>query len=82
MPTLTTPDEAQAAIERLQQRYAARDTIRWAIELVEHEEMIGTAGLLRFDFAERRAEVDRLPGQARSGWSTRSPHPSPGIQPH
>jgi ribosomal-protein-alanine N-acetyltransferase len=171
MPTLTTPDEAQAAIERLQQRYAARDTIRWAIELVEHGEMIGTAGLLRFDFAERRAEVGyeiarrwwgrgltpeavaavirygfsvlglhrieagvlpgndasvrvleklgfleegtrrdylhvkghfhsfrwfslletdefpgtahhRLAGQARSGWSTRSPHASPGIQPH
>jgi ribosomal-protein-alanine N-acetyltransferase len=57
MPTLTTLAEAQAALEQLQQRYTARDTIRWAIELVEHGEMIGTVGLLRFDFAHRRAEV-------------------------
>jgi len=27
--------EAHAALERLEQRYAARDAIRWAIELVE-----------------------------------------------
>jgi len=57
MPTLTTLAEAQAALERLQQRYAARDTIRWAIEQVEHGDMIGTVGLLRFDFEHRRAEV-------------------------
>jgi ribosomal-protein-alanine N-acetyltransferase len=57
MPTLTTLTEAHAALERLQQRYAARDAIRWAIELVEHGEMIGTVGLLRFDFEHRRAEV-------------------------
>jgi RimJ/RimL family protein N-acetyltransferase len=57
MPTLTTLAEAQAVLERLQQRYAARDAIRWAIELVEHGEMIGTAGLHRFDFEHRRAEV-------------------------
>jgi ribosomal-protein-alanine N-acetyltransferase len=50
MPTLTTLAEAHAALERLQQRYTARDAIRWAIELVEHGEMIGTVGLLRFDF--------------------------------
>jgi RimJ/RimL family protein N-acetyltransferase len=57
VPTLTTLAEAQAALERLEQRYAARDTIRWAIELVEHSEMIGTVGLLRFDFEHRHAEV-------------------------
>jgi ribosomal-protein-alanine N-acetyltransferase len=57
MPTLTTLAEAQAALERLEQRYAARDTIRWAIELVGHGEMIGTVGLLRFDFEHGRAEV-------------------------
>jgi ribosomal-protein-alanine N-acetyltransferase len=57
VPTLTTLAEAQAALERLEQRYAARDTIRWAIELVEHGEMIGTIGLLRFDFEHRHAEV-------------------------
>jgi [ribosomal protein S5]-alanine N-acetyltransferase len=57
MPTLTTLAEAHAALERLQQRYTARDAIRWAIELVEHGDMIGTAGLLRIDFEHRRAEV-------------------------
>ena len=57
MPTFTTLAEAEAAIERLHRRHAARDTIRWAIELVEHGEMIGTAGLLRFDFEQGRAEV-------------------------
>ena len=55
--TFTTLGEAQAAIERLHQRYAARDTIRWAIELVERGEMIGTVGLLRFAFEHRRAEL-------------------------
>src|SRR5437870_6718581 len=55
--TLTTLAEAEAALERLEQRYAARDTIRWAIELVEHGEMIGTVGLLRFDFEHRHAEI-------------------------
>src|SRR5438128_9871266 len=35
VPTLTTLAEAHAALERLEQRYAARDAIRWAIELVE-----------------------------------------------
>lgn len=57
MPTLTTLAEAQAALDRLEQRYAARDTIRWAIELVGQSEMIGTVGLLRFDFEHGRAEV-------------------------
>jgi [ribosomal protein S5]-alanine N-acetyltransferase len=57
MPTLVTLAEAQAALGWLQHRYAARDAIRWAIELGEHAEMIGTVGLLRFDFEHRRAEV-------------------------
>ena len=57
MPTLTTLAEAHAALERLEQRYAARDAIRWAIELVEQGEMIGTVGLLRFDFEHRHAEI-------------------------
>jgi RimJ/RimL family protein N-acetyltransferase len=57
MPTITTLTEAQSALERLEQRYAVRDTIRWAIEPVGHGEMIGTVGLLRFDFEQRRAEV-------------------------
>jgi RimJ/RimL family protein N-acetyltransferase len=57
MPTMTTLIEAQSALERLEQRYAARDTIRWAIEPVGHGKMIGTVGLLRFDFEQRRAEV-------------------------
>ena len=47
--TITTLTEAQACVERLNQRYAARDTIRWAIELLERGEMIGTVGLLRFE---------------------------------
>ena len=55
--TITTLPEAQAVLERLDQRYAARDMIRWAIELVEHNEMIGTVGLLRFDFEHRHAEL-------------------------
>jgi [ribosomal protein S5]-alanine N-acetyltransferase len=57
VPTFTTLAEAQAALERLEQLYAARDAIRWAIELVEHSEMIGTVGLLRFDFEHRHAEI-------------------------
>jgi GNAT acetyltransferase-like protein len=57
MPTLTTLVEAHAVLERLQQRFAARDAIRGAIELVEHDEMIGTVGLHRFDFEHRRAEL-------------------------
>jgi len=57
MPTLTSLAEASAALERLQQRYAVRDTIRWAIDRVEHCEMIGTVGLLRFDFEHRHAEI-------------------------
>jgi ribosomal-protein-alanine N-acetyltransferase len=57
VPTVVTLADAQALLERLERRYAARDTIRWAIELVEHSEMIGTVGLLRFDFEHRHAEV-------------------------
>jgi [ribosomal protein S5]-alanine N-acetyltransferase len=59
MPTLATLAEARAALERLAHRYVARDTIRWAIELVEPGEsaMIGTVGLLRFDFEHRHADV-------------------------
>jgi ribosomal-protein-alanine N-acetyltransferase len=57
VPTLATVPEARALLERLGQRYAARETIRWAIELVEHGEMIGTVGLLRFDLEHRRAEL-------------------------
>jgi [ribosomal protein S5]-alanine N-acetyltransferase len=57
VPTVTTLAEAQALLERLAQRYAAHDTIRWAIELAEHSGMIGTVGLLRFDFEHRHAEV-------------------------
>jgi ribosomal-protein-alanine N-acetyltransferase len=57
MPTLTTLAEAHAALERLRQRYTARDAIRWAIELLDDGDMIGTVGLLRFDFEHRRAEV-------------------------
>jgi ribosomal-protein-alanine N-acetyltransferase len=57
VPTLTTLAEAQGLLERLERRHADRDTVRWAIELVEHGEMIGTVGLLRFDFEHRHAEV-------------------------
>jgi [ribosomal protein S5]-alanine N-acetyltransferase len=57
VPTFMTLAEAEAALERLEQRYAARETIRWAIELIGHGEMIGTVGLLRFDFEHRHAEV-------------------------
>jgi len=57
MPTLTTLAQAQAALGRLQQRYEARDAIRWVIELLESGEMIGTVGLLRFELQHRRAEV-------------------------
>jgi ribosomal-protein-alanine N-acetyltransferase len=57
VPTLTTLEEAQGLLERLEQRQAAHDTVRWAIELVEHGEMIGTVGLLRFDFEHRHAEL-------------------------
>jgi ribosomal-protein-alanine N-acetyltransferase len=57
VPTLTTLAEARALLERLEQRQAARETIRWAIELGEQGEMIGTAGLLRFDWEHRHAEL-------------------------
>jgi ribosomal-protein-alanine N-acetyltransferase len=57
VPTLTTLGDARALLERLDQRFAAHETIRWAIELGQHREMIGTVGLLRFDLAHRRAEV-------------------------
>jgi ribosomal-protein-alanine N-acetyltransferase len=57
VPTLATLAEAAEALERLQERYARGDTIRWAMELLESGEMIGTVGLLRFDFEHRRAEV-------------------------
>ena len=57
VPTLATLADARALLERLEQRYAARETIRWAIELARSREMIGTVGLLRFDFEHRRAEV-------------------------
>jgi ribosomal-protein-alanine N-acetyltransferase len=57
MPTLTTLAEAQAALEGLQHRLEARDTLRWAIELVDSGEMVGTVGLLRFELAHRRAEI-------------------------
>ena len=43
--TISTLAEARAILERVDQRYAARDTIRWAIGLIEHNEMIGTVGL-------------------------------------
>lgn len=57
MPTLTRLAEAEAALERLEQRFVARDAMRWAIDLAEHGEMIGTAGLLRFDFERLHAEL-------------------------
>jgi ribosomal-protein-alanine N-acetyltransferase len=58
MPTLTTLDEARAALESLQQRFAVRDAIRWAIELAgQGGEMVGSVGLLRFDFEHRRGEL-------------------------
>jgi ribosomal-protein-alanine N-acetyltransferase len=57
VPTLTSLAEAQGLFERLERRQAARETIRWAIELVEHGEMIGTVGLLRFDWEHRHAEL-------------------------
>jgi ribosomal-protein-alanine N-acetyltransferase len=57
VPTLGTLAEAQALLERLGQRQAARETLRWAIDLVEHGQMIGTVGLLRFDFEHRHAEL-------------------------
>ncbi len=55
--TLTTLADAQALLERLEQRQTARETVRWAIELVERGEVIGTVGLLRFDFEHRHAEL-------------------------
>jgi RimJ/RimL family protein N-acetyltransferase len=74
----TTLAEAQALLERLDQRYAARDTIRWAIELVESGEMIGSVGLLRFDFEHRHAErrISARPPETRfrrGGHETRLP---------
>jgi len=58
VPTFTARAEAEVAVERLAERFVARDdAIRWAIELVERGEVIGTVGLLRFDFAHRHAEI-------------------------
>lgn len=57
VPTITTLAEAHALLQRLDQRWAARETIRWAIERVESGEMIGSVGLLRFDFEHRHAEL-------------------------
>jgi RimJ/RimL family protein N-acetyltransferase len=72
MPTLTTMAEAQAALERAQQRFVAKDAIRWAIDLAESGEMIGSAGLLRFDFEHRHAEV---------GYEIARPHWGQGLAP-
>ena len=57
VPILPNLAAARALLARLERRYARRDTIRWAIELVGPGEMIGTVGLLRFDFEHRHAEV-------------------------
>ena len=57
VPTLATLEDARVLLERLEQRHAAGETIRWAIELIEPVEMIGTVGLLRFDFEHRHAEL-------------------------
>jgi [ribosomal protein S5]-alanine N-acetyltransferase len=57
MPTLATLGHAEDALARLAERYAARDTIRWAIEPIEGGDMIGTVGLLHFDFEHSRAEI-------------------------
>ena len=57
VPTLATLADAEALLEQLAARQAARETIRWAIELAGHDGMIGTVGLLRFSVEHRRAEV-------------------------
>jgi RimJ/RimL family protein N-acetyltransferase len=48
-------------------RRAARDTPRWAIELVEHREVIGTVGLPRFDHEHRHAELGHETARRRWG---------------
>ncbi len=57
MPTLVTLAEAQAALASVQDRYTAREMIRWAIEPVGNGSMIGTVGLLHIQPRHRRAEV-------------------------
>jgi ribosomal-protein-alanine N-acetyltransferase len=56
-PTLTTIADAHAALDRLQQRHAARESIRWAIELAGGSGLIGTLGLVRVDHEQRRGEL-------------------------
>ncbi len=57
MPTLATLAEAQDALERLVERFTAREMIRWAILEAGHDELIGSVGLLRIDPAHLRGEL-------------------------
>jgi ribosomal-protein-alanine N-acetyltransferase len=76
--TFRTLARARAEVARLRRRFAARDTIRWAIELRETGEVIGTIGLLRFDFAMRHAEVGYEIG--RRWWGRgRAPEAAAGV---
>lgn len=56
-PTLITIADAAAALAQLQQRHAARESIRWAIEPAGDDELIGTLGLVRVDHEQRRGSL-------------------------
>jgi [ribosomal protein S5]-alanine N-acetyltransferase len=56
-PRCTTLAEAQAALEQIPQRFAAKEMIRWAIQPLGHGEAIGTVGLVRVSHEHRRGEL-------------------------
>jgi RimJ/RimL family protein N-acetyltransferase len=56
-PACTTLAEAQAALEQIQQRFTAKEMIRWAIQRIGHAEPIGTVGLVRVNHEHRRGEL-------------------------
>ena len=57
MPTLTTLEEAHAALAQLQRRYQAEESLRWAIEVAGRPGLIGTVGLLHVSAEHRRGEL-------------------------
>jgi ribosomal-protein-alanine N-acetyltransferase len=59
-PRCTTIAQAQAALEQFPQRIAAKEMIRWAIQPLghdEHDEAVGTVGLVRVSHEHRRGEL-------------------------
>lgn len=56
-PSCTTLAEAQAALEQIPRRFAAKEMIRWAIQPLGHDEAIGTVGLVRVNHEHGRGDL-------------------------